>query len=154
MRLGRFFPNIRHWFLMGCKSAWWVQLIFYQGKFGFCSTMLTLQTLRPVHKAATRPNSGHLVLGRGRLLGVLSLAHGLPALRLAHLGLLVHLGHDVLEGGPTMAHWNFWAILILFLVTSSSRPFLCFLRKRTVQQMFLGFLWSMCALWVRELTNL
>ena len=65
--------------------------MFYQGKFGFCSTMLTLQTLRPVHKAATRPNSGHLVLGRGRLfhgrlLGVLGLAHGLPALRLAHLG--------------------------------------------------------------------
>merc|ERR1719239_633702 len=29
---------------------------------------------------------------------------------------------------PTTARWNFWARRVLFLVTSSSRPFLCFLR--------------------------
>ena len=32
---------------------------------------------------------------------------------------------------PTTARWNFWARRVLFLVTSSSRPFLCFLMARS-----------------------
>ena len=55
---------------------------------------------------------------------------------------------------PTTARWNFWARRVLFLVTSSSSPFLCFLLYSTVQEMFLGFLFSRCALCAREEANL
>merc|ERR1719510_1552036 len=74
------------------------------------------------------------LLGRGLLLSVLSGPHGLLPLSLSDLGLLVPLGHDVLEVAPTTARWNFWVLLFLFLETSSSVPFLCFLLYSTVQE--------------------
>merc|ERR1719384_2902526 len=44
---------------------------------------------------------------------------------------------------PTTALWNFWVLLFLFLETSSSAPFLCFLLYSTVQEVLRGFLFKM-----------
>merc|ERR550525_844420 len=47
-----------------------------------------------------------------------------------------------LREAPTTALWNFWVLLVLFLATSSSIPFLCLRLYRTVQVIFLGFLFK------------
>ena len=74
---------------------------------------------------------GGLVLScgllHGGLLGLLGGTDGLLPLCLPHLGLLVPLGHDFLEGGADHGALEL-VRRVLFLVTSSSSPFLCFLR--------------------------
>merc|ERR1719147_179854 len=77
-----------------------------------------------------------------RLLCVLGSPDSLLSLGFPHLGLLVPLGHDVLESG---AHYSTLELLCAL------GPLLLY---STVQVIFLGFLFRRWALWVRPDRNL